>query len=420
MSERDELMLRVSSFVFDSGERYCLILSKETDLPIFYPNLYLTTQMRNRSVSYSTLIAEAAHIAGLYTFCGQQKIDLESRLGNQECLSLQEVDHLRDFCQKNWTKNSLDSRVVSISRHMKRNDGVCSSTQYARLTAIANYLEWLPLALVKHPSNSFQEDLKTMVGQIRARRPQKKGRNPIDRSIDDEQVEVLLEVVRPDSDINPFDSKVQVRNRLIVILLFHLGIRRGELLNIRVQDINFSKNHLAIVRRPDDKDDFRANAPHVKTQGRILPLSDGLAKDLHTYISKDRRSVPGAGKHDYLLVTHKEGPSLGQPLSKSGYQKILSELREQSPKLREITGHMLRHTWNRRFSEKFDAMDESPSPERQEQVRSYLMGWREGSGTAATYNKRFIEQTGFKASLGLQESSGLRAPKVKDEDHDDK
>src|SRR5690606_36441828 len=150
------------------------------------------------------------------------------------------------------------------------------------------------------------------------------------------------------------------------------------------------------VRRPDDKDDFRVDAPHVKTQGRILPLSDALAKELHIYISEDRRSVPGAGKHGYLLVTHKAGPSLGQPLSLKGYQKVMTELKRQSPALHEITGHMLRHTWNRRFSEKFDAMGEPPSPERQEQIRSYLMGWREGSGTAATYNKRFIEQAGFR------------------------
>lgn len=409
-------MFAVTRFSFDTGERYCLIISKETDLPVFYPNLYLTTQMRNRSISFSTLTAEASHLVRLSEFCNQQWIDLEGRVENQECLSLNEVEHLRDFCQKRVTKSSLDSKVVSISRHVKRSEGVCSATQYARLTAIANYLEWLSLTLVKNPTSAFSENVKTMVSQIRARRPRKKGRNTKDRSIDDQQIDLLLEVIRPDSEHNPFDGKVQVRNRLIIILLLHLGIRRGELLNIRVQDINFNKNQLAIVRRPDDKDDFRVDAPHVKTQGRILPLSDALAKELHIYISEDRRSVPGAGKHGYLLVTHKAGPSLGQPLSLKGYQKVMTELKRQSPALQGITGHMLRHTWNRRFSEKFDAMDEPPSPERQEQIRSYLMGWREGSGTAATYNKRFIEQAGFRASIRLQESSGIRASKEAGDD----
>ena len=57
-----------------------------------------------------------------------------------------------------------------------------------------------------------------------------------------------------------------------------------------------------------------------------------------------------------------------------------------------------------------DAMDEQVSEERQEQVRSYLMGWREDSGTAATYNKRFIQQKGFEAALALQKANGTRLP----------
>jgi len=38
------------------------------------------------------------------------------------------------------------------------------------------------------------------------------------------------------------------------------------------------------------------------------------------------------------------------------------------------------------------------------------MGWREGSGTAATYNKRFIRQKAHEAGLALQEGM-IRLPK---------
>ena len=407
-------MFQVSSFVFDTGERYCLMVSKDSGLPVYYPNLYLMTQLRNRSVSSSTLVAEAAHLAGLYSFCKKQEIDLESRLKNQECFSVQEIDHLRDFCQTNHTKSNAGTPVVNISNLRKRIEGVCLGTQYARLTSIANYLNWLPLVLVTSPSDTFQANLKRMVAQVRARRPKKKSRNPKDRSINDDQIEALLEIVRPGSELNPFGRKVQARNRLIIILLLYLGIRRGELLNIRIQDIDFNSNHLAIVRRADDKADVRVQSPNAKTQSRRLPLSDVLMKELHSYITKDRRSVPGAGKHDYLMVTHKEGSSSGMPLSISGYQKVVSDLRSQFPELSEITGHMLRHTWNRNFSEKLDAMTDSPSPEKQEQVRSFLMGWKQGSGTAATYNRRFVEQAGHKASLAMQERAGVRAPKEGD------
>lgn len=42
------------------------------------------------------------------------------------------------------------------------------------------------------------------------------------------------------------------------------------------------------------------------------------------------------------------------------------------------------------------------TPEREQQLRSYLMGWNPTSGTAATYNKRHIKEKAGEAVLGLQ------------------
>ncbi len=86
-------------------------------------------------------------------------------------------------------------------------------------------------------------------------------------------------------------------------------------------------------------------------------------------------------------------------------------VKDVSPQLKAITGHSLRHTWNRKFSERMDAMDGLVKEERQEQIRAYLQGWKAGSGTAATYNKRFIQQKGLEAALALQEGNGTRLPK---------
>ncbi len=112
-------------------------------------------------------------------------------------------------------------------------------------------------------------------------------------------------------------------------------------------------------------------------------------------------------------MTYKRGPTVGKPISKAAYHKIFSLVKDVSPQLYAITGHSLRHTWNRKFSERMDAMDGPVNEEeRQEQIRAYLQGWKAGSGTAATYNKRFIQQKGFEAALALQEGNGFaRLPK---------
>ncbi|MGP9669649.1 hypothetical protein ACT3TV_16325, partial [Psychrobacter sp. AOP31-A1-22] len=139
-------------------------------------------------------------------------------------------------------------------------------------------------------------------------------------------------------------------------------------------------------------------------------LGEILSKELHEYITKDRRKVTNARRNDFLFITHKEGPTVGHPISKSSYYKVLNIVKSVSPELYKLTGHKLRHTWNRKFSEKMDSMNKPVSEEKQEQIRSYVMGWKPGSGTSTHYNKRFIQEQAQKAALALQSNSGTRLP----------
>lgn len=403
-----------SAFIMDSGERYCLVMDSTLKLPEFYPNLFLTTQIRNKSDSFSTMEAIASHLVVLLRFLDSRCIVLEERLLTRSFLLEYELDALRDFTQHRFGRNvtELSKREPSkIGTPKLLQSIVSNSTQYARLTSIANYFSWLAKHLLSNPNQEDADRIDSIVERIKARRPVKKGRNNCqDKSLSDDQIDALFEIIRLGSNLNPFDMSVQRRNRLMVLLLYHLGIRGGELLNIRISDINFAANRLRIFRRADEKDDPRAREPNVKTLERLIPLSSHLAKELHEYIVNDRRLIRNAKKNDFLFVTHKEGPTVGQPVSKSGYHKLMSVVRAISPQLYSVTGHMLRHTWNRKFSEKMDAMDEPLGEARQEQLRSFLMGWKQGSGTASTYNKRFIEQKGYEAALLMQEKSGTRMP----------
>lgn len=52
------------------------------------------------------------------------------------------------------------------------------------------------------------------------------------------------------------------------------------------------------------------------------------------------------------------------------------------------------------FSKRSEAQNRTP--EYENKMRSYLMGWSETSGTAATYNKRHIKEAAGEAVIGLQ------------------
>jgi len=406
---------RISSFTMTSGERFCHVVGCKDGLPEFNPNLYLMTQVRNRGDSFSTLEAAASNLVVFLRFLSRRKIDINERVLKRTFLAQHELDDLCDFTQRRFgaNKNRSGDGVFTIDELEESEEPVNSGTQYSRLTTVAYFLQWLARYLLVDLDANDSEVVDALVDQIKARRPAKRGyiRNVLDRALSNDQVDLLLESIQIHNRNNPFSPMVQRRNRLVILLLYHLGIRGGELLNIKVLDVDFAANQLHIVRRADEKNDPRIHEPNVKTKPRILPLSEALSKEIHDYVVKDRRSAVGRRRHEFLLVTHKEGPTMGQPMTKAGYNKVLFTLSSASPKLAGVTGHMLRHTWNNNFTEKVDSMDNPPSSEKEEQMRSYLMGWEQGSGTAATYTTRSTAKKGREAALTLQESIGVRMPK---------
>ena len=87
-------------------------------------------------------------------------------------------------------------------------------------------------------------------------------------------------------------------------------------------------------------------------------------------------------------------------MSNAAFGKFMGELRHVVEGSNGIHAHSLRHHWNYSFSAICEGID--MSPEREEKIRSYLMGWSETSGTAATYNLRHIKEQAGKAVLDLQ------------------
>jgi integrase len=406
------------SFVMESGERYCLLLD-QSGLPLYFPNLYVTTQVRNRSLSFSAMESTLNGISVLNRYLEERDENLEVRFYEGRFLDDSELDAIRDYCQikfRSRTTKEEPNLIIPLNGLQRSDDKVSSETEYVRLTVIAKYLKWLAEQLTAASKDRLSVlQIGRMEKALKSRRPVKRSRNAeINvKGLSGDQLDLLFELFRPESNFNPFkDSLIRVRNRLIFLMLYHLGLRGGELLNIRIRDIDFSTNQLIVARRADEKDDPRRDQPLVKTLDRRLPIKDTLVKELHDYIIGIRRLIANSTKNDFLFITHKSGPTQGQPLSKSAYKKIIDVVSKVSPILFSLTGHKLRHAWNEAFSDQMDSMDEPPSEEQQEKIRSYLMGWREGSGTAATYNKRFIRKKSNEAAMRLQEGM-IRLPKRK-------
>jgi integrase len=390
----------INTFIMIDGERYCHVINKESGIPLFYPCLYITTILRNNSTSITTIELVGCAISMLYDFLNKNGIKIEERILSREFLKLHEIDALSDYCF--WRK-----KENKVSQHdVKLNVYVDEKTKYFRLSKIASYLEWLCQILIVSVKDELTA-VRRFINDIKARRPNAKNftlTDTRDRSLGKEEMDLILSVIEPSSPQNPFTAEVRQRNQIIILMLYLLGIRSGELLNIKVTDIDFSGSSLFVRRRADDKSDPRVKQPLVKTAERTLPMPKYLSKILYDYISIERRKFTKAKKHNYLLVNHKSGQNQGMPLSIVSYHKIISVLKSVSPELYQLTGHRFRHTWNRELSEHFDTLSEPVSEVEQEKIRTRPMGWKKDSNTAQIYNKRFIEKKTHKTAIELQES----------------
>ena len=406
---------RVLHYKRQSGERFCKLLNNETGLPLFYPNIYAISQVRNRGLSFSSLEAAVSSIQVAYDWFDDRDINLEERILKKSFLTISEMDALKDRCQRKKTPPESKCLSPLIKTHNAKAHLVSSALEHSRLSHIANYIEWLSDVLL---GNGINTDIRASINKccsgIRERRPpiSNQGMFLEDAGLTSELIEEILKIIHPESPSNPFiNSGVRTRNHLIFKILEETGMRCGELLNLRIPDIHLRSipPDLHIIRRADEKDDPRTHQPLVKTRERALPLTSNLADLINNYLLHHRRTVPNAKKHDYLLVAHKsgKGQTQGAPLSISGYQFIVQSVRRATlpllPTGVRISGHKFRHAWNNRYSEWQDARPEPLSHDMQKQARCEAMGWTANSTMAERYDRRFIQQKANEAMLLMAE-----------------
>ncbi|HBO1217391.1 TPA: site-specific integrase [Pseudomonas aeruginosa] len=382
-------------FRASDGERFSVLVDA-LGMPLYYPTLFSTWVLRNGSLAANSITNALNAIKALCAWETYACIDLESTFTQGKMLDENQSRDLCDFLQRSLV-NDARKKVVPINRKPKV---VSTSTHYFRLTVAADYLEFLANRLAK---GTEATRIQEMVSSIKANRPIKPSKSVADADeiyLPDEVIQKLEDALRPGAENNPArDYGVQLRNALMFTILRLTGMRRGELLNLKIEDISFTENTLKVVRRPDAKGDTRRHQPTSKTLPRRMAILPELVEKIRVYVMTERSKVPGARKHGYLFVTHKAGPSQGAALSISAFGKLMRELAEVVAGA-GFHAHALRHNWNYGFSRIADA--QGMTPEREHKTRSYLMGWSETSDSASVYNRRHIKEKAQESVLDLQ------------------
>lgn len=127
--------------------------------------------------------------------------------------------------------------------------------------------------------------------------------------------------------LNMPDTKTALgyRDRVMLEILYGTGIRREELGNIRIKDIDIKEREIKIIRGKGRKD-------------RVVPLTKSAKEYVGNYFENIRPKLIGKQKHDYLLISRN-----GRELKGRDIYDILKKYFKKLSK-KKISCHSIRHT----------------------------------------------------------------------------
>jgi integrase len=437
---------KIKRILHCSGERMVIICDLKTGVPLFYPTLYSTTNLRNtKGGAFSTIRGKLESIKKLLEIADHLHIDLESRFVNGDWLSNCEIELIcywlkvkKFFFDNALVLNSrvkITNKIINLIPRKKEDVRIgvqvdspdtLSSKGYSNITQVGIYMDWL----AKKVFNSGDGGrMQAWFYENRGFKPHNKQEELARRGIFDSLTEAqeinMLDTVRPSCHQNPWKQQdLKVRNQLIVNLLLEIGCRRGESLNIKTTDLvpieyldersdltrsgekarTLSGMAINVWRDPDNAEDPRLDQPRVKTLSRTIEIEPQLAEMIENYVINHRANVPGANKCPYLFISHQRGCKKAVPMSLSGIDKVFIQLTNKLGFKVKI--HGIRRTWNDRFSEENEAAIENKeiSYDEIEDARSWLQGWKAGSGSARFYTRRSQYNKAIRKGLDLQKS----------------
>ena len=334
--------MRIVTVSHRSGDLLPILLDGD-GLPIPSPNEFLLSR---RNLSTNTLIRNLRELSVLYRWLEDRQIDLRARLKIGTLFTEAEFSGgLIEFLRKD-----MESEDKVVSPHTFNN----------RLATIRQYFVWeLDVYISSLPLSDSQYEVlqaarKRLMGWIdRAFINTPRAGSISRKSLTNDEAEFLLQCLNPESpDSFAHFEPVKFRNFAAVSLMLNCGLRPGELLSLRVEDIQIgSISSVTVKRRSPDPLDKRKPRPSVKRNGRVLPLEGHhFVRMLDRYIVEWREILEqkSSSETDYLILSDE-----GDPLSHSSLTQLFSRLRsEYSGLLPEIlTPKSLRHTFSSRMEQ---------------------------------------------------------------------
>jgi integrase/recombinase XerD len=220
-----------------------------------------------------------------------------------------------DFLRSGDVAITHPDQIESFHFQLYRDDlmgrGLASATINRRLVSIRSFMNWSvasglikynPLDNVKLPKVQTQSE-----------------------TIAFDDAEVVKMISAPDSRTHRGRT-----HKLAMVLLFNLGLRRSELVHIRIQDIYEDRGHLVI----------RIFGKGDKT--RLIPLSSFVRDEIHKYLETFK--IERLCGDDFLLQTSDQGRKNSSPIDGSTIYRMINKYAKKLQINKRVSPHSCRAT----------------------------------------------------------------------------
>lgn len=134
------------------------------------------------------------------------------------------------------------------------------------------------------------------------------------------EADEVLQLLNPQYFTNDFTGSL---HRLILLMLYHTGVRRNELLTLQRDDIDFANGTVKVLGKGNKE--------------RVLPVAPVLLKELKDYLELVQANGP---QPPCLLVTEK-----GRPLYPKYIYNVVNTHIKRVSTVQKKSPHTLRHTF---------------------------------------------------------------------------
>lgn len=409
---------RIREVRLDTGMRIPLLC--RDDLPVYETAFWTIGSLLPAGNAYNTMVAKLRAVAQwLFMQEGRGRVEWDERVKTGEFLSPGETSEAQALMGLAVHLQDPEKAIKKIR--------VAAHIQAARVGFLRDYLCWLAERDIYTLQGSHHAEVsrkfdKWAASWITDEEAETNARQPSLSSagLTETQRELFLSVIKPGSPTNPFEPGMQVRNYALLLMLYEHGMRMGEVLTLRTDDVFFERMLFRIAARRHDTRETRGRAPGgaKRGKGRERVFSSLSMAALQAWMEVDRADAtrfPGAARCPFVFVSERlDSQKKGvRPLSVRRLSALFEILRNRFPERREghrllnsgfdphFSPHDLRHDWCVRF---VLARHEGWTANDDRTIR-YEMGWTERSKMPGHYMRLALRDLGGKV---LEKTSGER------------